>query len=385
MGARRIIAALMAWGLSGTAQAAGVFFHMQGEPGQRQAFFADTLVMDRTPVSEIFGPTTVNQLDVVVIYESPQKPEWAEMRLQFRCMSKVSFDGKKLPKPPGWNEPVQMRLGEDGYSVRRVDLQREPTPAGNWQTVSSPVLLKAHKLACNRDEVNQALRDSVKGERIDQERFKAQVSKVGLTEEMTVLATILPTLMLDVVWGQLWKGSKRPDPSGLWSTPATPEKRAQYERQMAEINQQFQAVAGQLRSSYEARIKAQDAAMAFDQRAAKLRGGRELSRSEYMLIQVWQAKTEQDVVARMGPPSVTEAGGLRFLGYGQAYDNRVVVGNNAGAAWVEGGYANCDLQFVLMPDADGMYRVADVRVAADGSDVGNRSTACDGLLQAPGD
>jgi len=384
MHAVRFIAALCALGLSTAAQSAGVFFHMQGEPGQRQAFFADTLVMDRTPISEIFGPTTVNQLDVAVIYESPQKPEWAEMRLQFRCVAKVSLDGKKPPKPPGWNEPVQMRLGEGGYSVRRIDLQREPTPAGNWQTVSSPVLLKAHKLACNRDEVDQALRDAVKGERIDQERFKAPLRKVGLTEEMTLLATILPTLMLDVVWGQLWKGSERPDPSGLWSTQATPEKRAEAERTMAEINRQFQTVAGQLRADYETRIKEQDAAMAFDQRATRLRGGRELSRSEYTLIQVWQAKTEQEVVAKMGRPSVSDFGRLRFLGYGQGYDNRVMVGNNAGAAWVEGVYANCDLQFVLMSDADGTYRVADVRVESDSNDLGARRMACDGLLQAPG-
>ena len=42
--------------------------HVQGEPGGREAYFADFgVVLDRTPADRLLGPTRVRQLDTVVI------------------------------------------------------------------------------------------------------------------------------------------------------------------------------------------------------------------------------------------------------------------------------------------------------------------------------
>jgi hypothetical protein len=90
----------------------------------------------------------------------------------------------------------------------------------------------------------------------------------------------------------------------------------------------------------------------------------------------------------MGRPLVSESGNLRVLSYGQQSDNRVLVGSTSGATWVEGTYMACDVQFVTIPDKNGVRRVADVRIGVDSNAPGwggaSTSEACSGLLQAPG-
>ena len=60
-----------------------LLFHLDGDTGDRKAFFADKLVMDRTPPSEAFGPKEIKQLDVTIVYENEKQPEMANLRLQF--------------------------------------------------------------------------------------------------------------------------------------------------------------------------------------------------------------------------------------------------------------------------------------------------------------
>ena len=73
--------------------------HIQGEEGSREAYFADFgVVLDRTPMDKILGPMTVKQLDTTIVYESADKPEFSELRLQFECIVKHAYDGKTIPK-----------------------------------------------------------------------------------------------------------------------------------------------------------------------------------------------------------------------------------------------------------------------------------------------
>jgi hypothetical protein len=65
----------------------------------------------------------------------------------------------------------------------------------------------------------------------------------------------------------------------------------------------------------------------------------------------------------MGVPIVTNAGALRFLSYGQEFDNRVLVVNGKGAVWDDGLYENCYVQSVLITDGPDSLRVADVRIS----------------------
>ena len=87
------------------------------------------------------------------------------------------------------------------------------------------------------------------------------------------------------------------------------------------------------------------------------------------MLMAWQGKTEDQVAARMGRPYITEAGNLRFLSYGQQFDNRVVVRNSTGATWEEGLATSCDIQFVTIPDDNGVRRVADIRLSVDSTNI----------------
>jgi hypothetical protein len=124
---------------------------------------------------------------------------------------------------------------------------------------------------------------------------------------------------------------------------------------------------------------------AFDTAAAKLRSGRKLRDFESKMLQVWQARTEDDVIARMGHPHFTDTGKLHLLTYSQEFDNRVTVGSSTGEVWVEGLYTNCDVQFVTMADSGGTFRVADIVLSIDSSNImaTNSRDACGSLLNIP--
>lgn len=370
------------------ASAQALFFHVDGEPGDRQAYYSQTLVMNRTPAEQLIDQIEVKQLDVTVIHENVAKPEWTMMRVQFECPSMLSLAtgkaGKAIPK----SAPVRMRLGEGSSILRRSDLQNEALPAEPWGTTSDPAMLKARKLACNGSDIEKAMLDSYRNQRFDMAAFNAKLKPFGFTESVMVLAETTAAEQLELTWSRLWRGSKRPDPSGRFSQPVTDADRTAAMAKMAVITKELETLAAQLRGKYEQSTKALVVGFEFDDAAARLRGDRKPRGIEAQLLMVWQAKPEEDVVAKMGRPLVSDSGDLRVLSYGQQYDNRVLVGSTSGATWVEGTYMACDVQFVTIPDSSGVRRVADIRISVDSNKPGwggaGTTEACGELLQAPG-
>ena len=370
------------------ASAQALFFHIDGEPGNRQAYYSQTLVMDRTPADQLMGQIEVKQLDVTVIHENAAKPEWTMMRVQFECPSMLSIATGKVGKAIPKSAPVRMRLGEGSSILRRIDLQNEAIAAGSWATTSDPAMLKARKLACNGSDIEKAMFDSYRNQRFDMAAFNAKLKPFGFNESVMVLAETTAAEQLELTWSRLWRGSKRPDPSGRFGQPVTEADRTAAMAKMAVITKELETLAAELRGKYEQGTKTLAAGFEFDEAAAKLRGDRKPRGIASQLLMVWQAKPEENVVAKMGRPLVSDSGDLRILSYGQQYDNRVLVGSTSGASWVEGTYMACDVQFVTIPDRNGVRRVADVRISVDSNKPGwggaSTGEACGELLQAPG-
>jgi hypothetical protein len=363
--------------------AQSVLVHIQGEEGSREAYFADILVvMDRTPVDKLFGPMRVKQLDTTVVYESPDKPEFSSLRLQFECVVKETLDGKNIPKQPAFDAPVKVRIGEFSWKLRREDLKDEKLPAGDWRTSSSLVLLKLQKIACNDDVLRSAIIKTAKA-KDNGEIFRSEIPKIGLPSDLQLVGSGNAADQLDFAWSVLWSGAKRPDPSGKWSRRPTKKETEEYQAKMAQIQKQYDQLVADIKPQIEANLKQMDAEFTFHKIAAGIRGGRKLSRNETHMLAAWEGKTEQDVAAQMGAPIVSSAGNLHFFSYGQEFDNRVIVGNRQGAVWEEGLYEHCNVQYVLHPDDKKVFRVADVRIWANSNRIGQVVFACDGLLEVP--
>lgn len=379
----RAAVALAACGLSTSGFAQSALVHVQGEPGSREAYYANfAVVMDRTPADRLLGPTSVRQLETVIVYESADKPEFGALRLQFECVVKYPFDGKTIPKQPAFDAPVKVRVGEGSWKLRREDLKSEPLPAGEWRSSSSPVLLKLHKIACHEDVMRGAMVKAAKRNN-DMAVFRDEIRKIGLPEDLQLVGQQTAPEYLDFSWSVLWSGAKRPDPSGKWSRRPTKQELEEARAQMAQIQRQVDQLAGQIQPKLEQNIQRMDAQFAVQKAAADIRGGRSMSRNERLMLSAWEGKTDTEVGATMGAPLVSGAGKLRFLSYGQEFDNRVVVGNRQGAVWEEGLYENCNVQFVLHPDDRNVLRVADVRIWTNSNQIGQVMFACTGLLEAP--
>ena len=379
----RALALLGSAALCSSASAQSALVHLQGEPGQREAYFANfAIVADRTPLDKLHGPTNVRRLDTVIVYESAEKPEFSELRLEFECTVKYAFDGKTIPPQPAFDAPVKVRVGDGGWKLRREDLKSEPLPPGPWRSSASAVLLKLHKIACHEDVMRSAL---VKASQRDNDMgvFRAEIQKIGLPSDLQLVGQQMAVEYLDFAWTVLWNDTKRPDPSGKWSRRSTAAELEEGRRQIAEARRQVDALAAGVKPRLEANVQQMDRQFAFQRLAADIRGERKLSRNERLMLSVWEAKSDTDVGAAMGAPVVSGAGRLRFLSYGQEFDNRVVVGNRQGAVWEEGLYENCSVQFVLHPDDKDVYRVADVRIWSHSNQFGRAVFACDGLLETP--
>lgn len=375
--------ALAACGFSTPGFAQSALVHVQGEPGNREAYYADfAVVLDRTPADRLLGPTSVRQLDTVIVYESADKPEFGALRLQFECVVKYPFDGKTIPKQPAFDAPVRVRVGEGSWKLRREDLKSEPLPAGEWRSSSSPVLLKLHKIACHEDVMRGAMVKAARRNN-DMAVFREEIRKIGLPEDLQLVGQQTAPEYLDFSWWVLWSGAKRPDPSGKWSRRPTRQELEDARAQMAQIQRQVDQIAGLIKPGLEQNIQQMDAKFAVQKAAAEIRGGRSMSRNERLMLSAWEGKTDTEVGAAMGAPLVSGAGKLRFLSYGREFDNRVVVGNRKGAVWEEGLYENCNVQFVMHPDDRNVLRVADVRIWTNSNQVGQVMFACTGLLEAP--
>ncbi|MBK8375439.1 MAG: hypothetical protein IPL18_11390 [Sphingomonadales bacterium] len=372
------------------AHAQSFIFHLDGEAGNRQAYFSKLGVTDRTPPSIEIQPFEIKELTVAIVYENAQEPELAELLLQFECPSQMYLSGKKkkAPKQPGWNDPVKVKVAQGSSILRRSDLKNEDIPAGEWEMRADLAMLTAQKLACNDLEIERTIRATGPGSNLDQKAvLKEKMASLGIIHGYALTDLLIWTEYLDFAWNTIWKGAQRPDPSGKWSRQSTPEELAEAQRKMAAINQQLADLTAKTKNAYEPKIKEAEVGFAFDKAAAKVRGDRKPRGWVAEMLLAWQGKTEDQVAARMGRPYITEAGDLRFLSYGQQFDNRVVVGDSTGATWEEGLATSCDIQFVTIPDDNGVRRVADIRLSVDSTNImaTNSNIACSDLKQAPGD
>ncbi|WP_425258847.1 hypothetical protein ACPOLB_25410 [Rubrivivax sp. RP6-9] len=357
--------------------------HLQGDAGQREAYYANfAVVLTRTPADQLLGPTSVRQIDTVVVYESADKPEFSALRLQFECVVQHPYDGKKAPPQPAFDAPVKVRIGEGSWKLRREDLKGEALPAGAWRTSSSPVLLKLHKIACHDDVLRGAMVKAARSNN-DLAVFRQEIQKIGLPADLQLVAQQTASEYLDFTWWLLWSGAQRPDPSGKWSRRPTQQELQDAQAQMAQIQRQVDALVAGAEPGLVSGVRQLEAKFAFDKAAADVRGGRAMSRNERLMLTAWEGRSDSDVGAAMGAPLVSSAGRLHFLSYGKEFDNRVVVGNRKGAVWEEGLYEHCNVQFVMLPDDRNQLRVADVRIWTNSNQGGQLVFACTGLLEAP--
>jgi hypothetical protein len=379
---------------SGKALALGAIVHLQGTEGDREAFFADTrMVLDRTPMDQIMGPTGVKEIDVTAVYENAAKPEWVTLRLQFECPSDLAgdlIDPKRKAKPLGPNDPVKFRIGPNSYQLRRIDLKPEPVAASAWNLSSAPMLMKAGRITCNLDEFRKAIRKSLGASTadFDHAEFGKRLGKLGLPADLMLIGQTQSNEFLDFAWEVLWwktvLAGKRPDPSGKWSSAPTSEEKSAATKRMEELQKEAASVREMARETLEGNLNQMQAEFDFQDRAASIRKDRKRSKLEEKLIFAWVGRTEEEVVAAMGNPGLNEAGGQRFLHYMHYFDNTAqVMDMKSGATWEEGNYSECNVEFITMRDKQSAWRVADVRVWTRENALGNGKAWCGSIVKAP--
>lgn len=392
--------------LSNTAAAGWVLFHQQGSPGQREAYFSEvTRTTERTDIGNMQGNTSVWELPVLVVHESAAAPEWTELKLQFECLNKyraLSYgEAQQAAKarqagrphnpsaiadgwndPARWNDPVNMRVAARSYTVPRIDLSNRPLAETPWAKDARAPMIKAHKLACQGDDVRHALQAAASNGPFDMGRFHAELQKIGLTEPVHPLEARTAIALLDLSWNVLWKGSKRPDPAGHWVKRLSPQEQARNEAQYAAIRKQMDDAVQATSGQYLPKLRQMQAEHAFVEAAAQVRGKRALSKMEASALMAWLAHEESEVAARMGAPAVTQSGNLKFLGYGQSFDNTsALVHVPSGRVSEQGVRTHCEAQFVMLQDKENIWRVADVRVTGSSNQLG--INPCQDLLTVP--
>ena len=354
--------------------------HIQGEKGDREAYFADFgVVFDRTPVGEIGGPVSIKQMNTTIVFENAAKPEFTALTLEFECPPDrpIETKKKKTIQPVASNSSIKFRIADLSWNLRREDLKSSPVKPSNFVTTSSPAMLKFHQIACNRDAISDVAKTSK-----NEEAFLIEMKKLGIADDIQIVRDGSPE-HLEFAWDVLWGNSNRPDPSGKWSTRPTKKQKAEYVSKMEVIQKQINDFAAVETTRIKANLKEMEAESDFHKVAANIRGNRKLSRNERNMLTVWEGESETDIAAKMGSPVYVDVGQLRFLSYGNEYDNRVTIANNKGAVWEEGLYENCNVQFVLHADSKNLFRVADVRITANSNQIGAVVFACDGLLDTP--
>lgn len=383
-----LIASLL-FGANAFAQNALV--HMQGKNGDREAYYITSWVMtDRTPMDQILGPITVKELSVDTIYESAQKPEMAHLNIQFECPSAFSRieKGNKI-KPLVLNGPVKFKLGAYSYVLPRENLKAPRNLAdGQWQIANTPVLVKLRKYACNDQEIDKLFRDTIKKSEItkkfDIDYFRAGLTKLNISSDVILEPETVASGLIMNTWLHYWFDNEHPDPTGAWHTKASKEDVEKYKTQMANNQAKLNDLLKKANTELVPQIKEAQEKFSFRNAAAKVRGNRKMSKSEFQLIQVWEGKTEDDILQKYGNPYFANSGNTHILTYGKSYDNTALVTDlTTGATWETGDYASCDINFFTIPDPQGTFRIADVRVTAEENRTGNSRSVCRALYEVP--
>jgi hypothetical protein len=366
------------------ASAFGVFVHLQGDAGDREAYFAATSAADRTSKDALLGPYSVKEIMLTAVYENAAKPEWVTLNLQFECANAWKpMEGKQAPAAKA-SAPVKFRLGPNGYQVRRADLKSQPVPESDWQTTTAPLLTKVSRIACQDAEFAAAIRASLRGssDGLDEQAFGERVQKLGLPADLMLLGYSNPNEQADFCWNFLWGRARRPDPSGLWSRAPTDAERAAAAERMQKLHDESAPLIAAARQSLETSLRKEQAEREFQSRALAYRKGRKLNKIETHMIAVWVGRKEEEVVAKIGVPRIAALPDVRTLSFTKGYErSSVVVNTLTGAAWEEGVYSQCYMDFFVIPDAHDAWRVADVRVALDTSNYDK--TPCYDLAKLP--
>ncbi|MGD9655099.1 MAG: hypothetical protein AB7U44_07875 [Sulfuricurvum sp.] len=362
----------------------------EGNVDDRVVYFADDLVLNRTPPNQMFSGTEWRQITVTAVYENPKKPELAHMALQFQCPDIVAMDGGKINFNDIKNivragDPVTFRINgpDESYTIRRSDLKPEPIAMTDWKTSSAPMLSKAGAIACNHIEIDHALHDAIKKDNsFDFDGFGKRIAKLGLPADMAVTGLSLNSEYIEFAWDQLWwekvLAGKRPDPSGKWSTKLSKADREVALEKLKKEHQEFESRTASMRGNLLESIKKTNAEMKADLETAKNGDkhpdGSKMNKYEAKLAKVFRGQSEENVVEYMGNPEFNQAGNTRFLRYTQTWEKQgvTVYGAQGVIGGDAGGYAECFAEFSLKPDEQGVWRVNDIIVRSDYEGVGSR-------------
>lgn len=381
-----------------------ILLDRQGSTPNRVAVYAETFVSDRSPINltmpvinkadnSYTSQPTIKQIELALVYEAEGQPYWTKMQIQFRCPGTKKYLNSPKKKGRAAAERVTPPLAmpasvsflvESGMTRRKDSFEIAQLSPSGWQTSSGLTMRRAYLLACNDEAVKKIAEDTS----FDAEGnfspaiYDNQMSALGLDNTVQFPGFLLMHDVAEMTWAKLWADVKTPPINN--GRELTPEEIAAYDKEIKAKVAEMQAKLGLAKAEVMASLQEQDAEFKFRDEIARVRGNRKVNKTESAMIMAWQGKTERDVAIAMGAPSVSEAGGVRFLSYGQDYDSRYVVQRVvSGATWTEGVYKSCNIQFVLIPDAQAQYRVADVVVSAFRSGDGWAPDLCSEMTEAP--
>lgn len=353
----------------------------EGEVDDRVVYFADDLVLNRTPPNQMFSGMEWRQITVTAVYENPKKPELAHMALQFQCPDIVAMDGGKINFNDIKNivragDPVTFRINgpDESYTIRRSDLKPVPIAMTDWKTSSAPMLSKAGAIACNHIEIDHALHDAIKKDNsFDFDGFGKRIAKLGLPADMAVTGLSLNSEYIEFAWDTLWwekvLAGKRPDPSGKWSTKVSEADRQAALEKLKKEHQEFESGTASMRENLLESIKKTNAEMKADLEVAKNAGkhpdGSKMNKREAKLAAVFMGQPEPKVVGTMGnPDDFNQVGSTRFLRYSAWWEQQgvTVYGAQGVIGGDPGGYAECFAEFSIRQNDKGEWRVDDIIV-----------------------
>jgi hypothetical protein len=361
-----------------------------GESPDRMVVFANLLVRDRTPMDAMFGPELIKQIEIDIVFEAPEKPEWTDMTLEFACPREPGYSDLALPgkkkrsnSQASSDVPARFRIVSGSENLR--NWKTNEVPPEDWTPVTSELFNQVRKVACNEFGIQEAIKNAAQSGAVDAARFRTSLSKFGLQDIVYVGDDTYGGSLSDIAWTKLWTNSKRPERKGTGRQLTAIEiaerdkKYAEYEAQMADIASQAGAYA-------RPKIDDLNAKAAFTEQAAKIRGSRKINKLESVAISVWQGRREYDVGLAMGPARITDMEGLRFLNYATSKEvpvSTVVSADGQQIGDVGGQFASCDVQFVMAIDSAGTPRVADVIVRLTQNDPSFGNHLCEGAVKAP--
>lgn len=364
------------------AHAAAVLFHAEGDAGARKVFFANTSSFaDRTPMDAILGDVSVVEIEVIGVNEAASEPDWTAVKLQFECPvpppPQMGRRAKASPPPPAAR---RVRVAERGYGMSRAARELS-VPATGWGPVTLPVMQRAGMLACNEVRVKQAEATASQGPTFDNRAFNTAIAPLGLGTVTWVMETTNVLKLRDLAWMGVWK---TPRPKGPGDRVLSDAELARSRAALEQVGKEMQRLDAEAQAFAQPRLQQMRTEDAFRTRAAAIRGKGPVNELEQAMLNAWVFVPEARVTERIrGTPRVSEAGGLRYFTYSDAADTRsatVEVGSGR-VVQQNGAFTACDVTFVTMPDDAGAWRVADVRVEADGPAGG----MCRDLLNTPVD